>query len=260
MLNAKSVEMRTGNHFTFRPTVLAWWHMSRAQAQGALLAAFFAVGVVVLVRLLDPAGGIAAPAIAFALYACAAAASLYAMAPLGYPRDVYGSPNAVTLFRLALVCSLAGALVDQTLLDRAGLAIFAVAASALALDGLDGWLARHHSVPSAYGARFDMEVDAGLACMLALVLLVSERAGPELLILGFSRYAFLAAGFLLGWLRAPLPDRLGRKGVCVIQIGALCLLLLPVFTDQTARAIALGAAALLVWSFGRDIRYLARQR
>jgi phosphatidylglycerophosphate synthase len=39
----------------------------------------------------------------------------------------------------------------------------------LALDGLDGWLARRFGLASAYGARFDMEVDGFLILVLALL-------------------------------------------------------------------------------------------
>ena len=39
---------------------------------------------------------------------------------------------------------------------------------ALALDGVDGWVARRTRTVSALGARFDMEVDAFLVLMLSV--------------------------------------------------------------------------------------------
>ncbi|PIL18947.1 hypothetical protein P775_16915 [Puniceibacterium antarcticum] len=233
---------------------------TRAQAQGAALGFMLAVPVFALARGLDPSAGPGAALLALGLFVTSAAAALQAMAPLGYARPSFGAPNAVTLLRLALVCTLAVALVRDGLLASNGLAVFAIAVLALLLDGLDGWLARRGGRGTAFGARFDMEVDAGLACMLSLILMVAGHVGAEILILGFSRYAFIVAGWGLPWLRAPLPERFGRKVVCVLQVGALCLLLLPGLPTGLARALALGAASALLWSFGRDFLYLARRR
>ncbi len=234
--------------------------MSRAQAQGAALGLLLAGMVFAMARTLDPTDSLAPTVMAVGLFLASGALALHAMTPMGFANPEFGAPNAVTLLRLALVCTMAVGLVRDELLTETGLVVFAIAVLALALDGLDGWLARRSGLWSPFGARFDMEVDAALGCMLSLVLMVAGRAGPEILILGFSRYAFRAAGQMLPWLRAPLPDRLGRKAVCVVQIGALCLLLLPGLPPPLARGIALSAAGLLLWSFGRDILYLARQR
>lgn len=58
----------------------------------------------------------------------------------------------------------------------------------------------------------------------------------------------------------PLPDRIGRKTVCVIQIAALIALQVPVLPDVYASAIVTIAALALIWSFGRDILWLWRRR
>lgn len=233
---------------------------SRAQRQAVLLWLVLLGPVIGLAHWLQPGTGVSGPALCAALFAVTGGAAVWAMRPLGYALPELGAPNLVTFLRLGMLCSLSVALVVPETLERSGLALFALALVALSLDGLDGWLARRQAMQSAFGARFDMEVDAALGCLLALILLAGGRAGPELLILGFSRYAFLAAGLLWGWLNAPLPERFGRKVVCVIQIGALCLLLLPDLPPVLARTVSLGVAGLLLWSFGRDIHYLARQR
>ncbi|GGB25076.1 CDP-alcohol phosphatidyltransferase family protein [Allosediminivita pacifica] len=172
-----------------------------------------------------------------------------------YPHRLLGACNLVTATRLAITAALAASLAGITD-DTWDWAVPALALTALALDGIDGWLARRQGLRSDFGARFDMEVDSGLAAILALSALAEGRAGAELLILGGARYAFAAAALALPWLAAPLPESLGRKTVCVLQIAALVALSIPVLPAEAARPLALAAAALLTWSFARDIRWL----
>jgi len=141
-----------------------------------------------------------------------------------------------------------------------GWAIFALALATLALDGLDGPLARRAGLAGPWGARFDMEVDAVFALLLSAVVWQSGAAGPWVLLLGGMRYLFVLAAFALPWLAAPLPQRFRRKLVCVIQIGALVVLLAPVVMPPVSVGLALVALALLTWSFAADVLWLARQR
>lgn len=181
----------------------------------------------------------------------------------GYPHPRLGACNAITLLRAALTAILAaplvapGPFVAETALAWAA---FGVASLALALDGLDGWLARQSGLASDFGARFDMEVDAALALVLACLALVSGKAGPWILALGGMRYAFVAAGWVLPWLNGALPQRLRRKAICVAQIAVLAALLAPVLQPPASTALALAATALLAWSFAVDILWLARRR
>jgi phosphatidylglycerophosphate synthase len=252
--------MSKTNPHTADAAVLVYGGLSRAQSQGAALLVVLAVVVFAVARLLDPADGLMATALPVSLFLATGVGALHAMSTFGYARATFGLPNAITLLRLALVCALSAAFFLDQPLTQAGPFLFGIAALALCLDGLDGWLARRHGSHTAFGARFDMEVDAGLACMLSLILIADGRVGAAVLILGFSRYVFVAAALVWPWLSAPLPERLGRKVVCVIQIATLCLLLLPALPLQLANALALFAAAMLLWSFGRDIVYLARHR
>ena len=135
-----------------------------------------------------------------------------------------------------------------------------IAATALALDGLDGWLARRSGLASAFGARFDMEVDAALALILALHALAGTAVGPEVLLLGLARYAFVAAMAPWPWLARPLPQRFRRKAVCVLQLAALIVLLLPPLPPEAAVTLARIATVALAYSFGADILWLARHR
>jgi phosphatidylglycerophosphate synthase len=203
-------------------------------------------------------GGMALPGL-LASFAFYIAGATVAWLHLGraYPHGTLGLCNIVTLLRLALTAALFAPLVSG---GGAQWAIFATAALALSLDGVDGWLARRAGLVSKFGARFDMEVDSALALVLALLAWSSGSAGAVVLVLGVPRYLFAAAGFVAPWLRAPLPDRFSRKAVCVLQLGTLIAVQLPFVTqDMTRLAVPLVAAAL-AWSFGRDVICLWRAR
>lgn len=177
----------------------------------------------------------------------------------GYDR--FGACNTVTHFRGSLACVLLIPLANPPSLDNPAVAwtVFTIALVALCLDGIDGWLARRGRMVSAFGARFDLEVDSFLALVLALLALANGDAGPVVLVLGLARYLFWGATFVLPWLAAPLPDRYARKVVCVIQLGVLIALQVPPLPDAIGTIATLVAASLLVWSFAHDIRWLAAQ-
>ncbi|MBN9675284.1 CDP-alcohol phosphatidyltransferase family protein [Salipiger bermudensis] len=172
-----------------------------------------------------------------------------------------GYANALTLGRLALAALMLVPLLRPELTEgRTGWAIFALALGTLALDGLDGPLARRAGLAGPWGARFDMEVDAVFALLLSAVVWQSGAAGPWVLLLGGMRYLFVLASYPLPWLAAPLPQRFRRKLVCVIQIGALVVLLAPVVMPPVSVVLALIALALLTWSFAADVLWLTRHR
>jgi hypothetical protein len=103
-----------------------------------------------------------------------------------------------------------------------------------------------------------MEVDAFL--ILVLSVYVAMSLGPWVLLIGTMRYAFVAATRVLPWLNGALPPSTARKTVAALQgivllvVGAGILPVLPAF------AAVLVALTLLVWSFGRDIRWLWQVR
>lgn len=192
--------------------------------------------------------------IASALYLAGSGAVLMLMRRF-YPHSRMGGCNGVTLLRAALVAALLPPLVER---DAAGLTIAVIGATALALDGVDGWLARRSGLASAFGARFDMEVDAALALILSLHILAGTGVGAEILVLGLTRYVFVAAGLVWPVLTAPLPQRFRRKLICVIQLATLILLQLPMLPTDLAIWLARLAGAALLWSFAVDIRWLRR--
>ncbi|MBQ1074477.1 CDP-alcohol phosphatidyltransferase family protein [Micromonospora sp. C31] len=181
----------------------------------------------------------------------------------GSGSDALGPADRVTLARALLVgavTALTGDALAPTAVDRPAAAgtLVALTAVALALDAVDGYVARRTGTASALGARFDMEVDAFLILVLAAA--VAPAVGVWVLTLGGMRYAFVAAGWVLPWLRRPLPPRYWRKVVAAAQ-GVLLLVaaagVLPGPGDALVLAVAL---ALLVESFGRDVGWLWRHR
>jgi phosphatidylglycerophosphate synthase len=162
----------------------------------------------------------------------------------------------VTLSRAVLVGGVTALVVTSFTHPVSTPALVAVAGVALALDGVDGQVARRTRSTTALGARFDMEIDAFL--ILVLSVYAGDRFGWWTVALGVYRYAFVAASWGLPWLTAALPPKFSRKVVAAVQGIALALVtadLLPRPLALAALALALGA---LTWSFGRDIGWLYR--
>lgn len=164
-----------------------------------------------------------------------------------------GAANIVTLTRSTLVGG-ATALVFSSTGRHADLAaIVTLAALALALDAVDGWVARRTVTTSALGARFDGEVDAFLILVLSAYV---ARSVWWALGIGLMRYVFFAAG-VMPWMRAELPARYWRKVVAAVQgivLTAVASGLLPHNVAEISLAVAL---TLLIESFGRDVWWLA---
>ncbi|RKE79176.1 CDP-alcohol phosphatidyltransferase family protein [Rhizobium sp. AG855] len=179
----------------------------------------------------------------------------------GHPFDRFGHANLVTAFRASLV-SLLGACIfcfDDLAADRTALlALVGVVLFALTLDGFDGYLARRQGQESDFGARFDMEVDALLILILSAAAALLEKAGLWVVMIGLMRYAFVLAARYEPRLNGRLPPSFRRKLVCVLQIVALCLLLVPFVVPPVSTIVALSALLLLSYSFAVDIHYLLR--
>jgi phosphatidylglycerophosphate synthase len=133
-----------------------------------------------------------------------------------------------------------------------------ITSTALALDALDGYVARRTDTMTALGGRFDMEVDA------FLLLVLSVYAGPIVgwwvLAIGLMFYAFVAAGWMIPWMRATLPPRYWRKVVTAACGIALTVVAAGILPEPLEVVVALAALALLVESFGRDVIWLVRTR
>jgi phosphatidylglycerophosphate synthase len=219
-----------------------------------------AVASAALAEALWGAAAPAAGAIAGGATVLAGAGMLFGLAKV-YPHDRFGLCNAITLARAGLVSVLLALAAAPALLAQplAAWQALGVALAALVLDGLDGLAARRSGLTSAFGARFDMEVDTALALLLAVIVALSGKVGLWVLGLGLMRPAFVVAGLAMPWLKRDLPPAQWRKTICVAQIGTLIALLAPVVQPPVAALLAATALALLAGGFARDVIWLRRR-
>ncbi len=174
------------------------------------------------------------------------------------PAARLGPADWVTLTRATLAVGVAALTAASFEQDVAVATLVALASAALALDFVDGWVARRTKTASALGARMDGEVDAFLILVLSVE--VAPSIGGWVLSIGLARYAFLAGGWVLPWLRAPLPRRDWRKTVTASQGIALLIAASGIVPSSVSRVLLAVALAMLAESFGRDIWWLARHR
>ncbi len=173
-----------------------------------------------------------------------------------------GPADLVTLTRALLSCAVAGLVADAPNRKPPAGPMFSLTAVALALDALDGAVARRTDSATPFGARFDGEVDAFL--ILTVSVQAARSFGPWVLGAGLARYIFGAAGWALPWLRRSLPPRYWRKVATATEGIALAAAL----TDgwrwaPPHRVLAAGlvaGSALIGESFGRDVWWLWRRR
>ena len=164
----------------------------------------------------------------------------------------------LTLLRATLVGGVTALIADGFYRPAPVLTLVSLATVALVLDAVDGWVARRTQSATRLGSRFDMEVDAWL--ILVLSVYVASRVGSWVLIIGAARYAFVAAGWLLPWLRASARPRYWNKVVAALQGIALTVVAADVVPLIIAEALLVIAAALLAESFGREALWLWRHR
>jgi hypothetical protein len=72
------------------------------------------------------------------------------------------------------------------------------------------------------------------------------------------RYGFVAAGRLWPWLRRPLVPTRRARVICVVQIAALLLAIVPAITPPLSTMIAAAGLTLLCFSFLADTLRLWR--
>ena len=169
-----------------------------------------------------------------------------------------GPADLVTLARATLACGVAALVADSFLTQPAVAAVVVLSTLALVLDVVDGWVARRTRTSTAFGARFDGEVDAFL--ILVLSVYVSRSAGAWVLALGLARYVFAVAGWTWAWMRRPLPDRYWRKVTAAFQGVVLTVAAADVVAPWAMTAVLLFAVLLLAESFGRDVLWLWTRR
>ena len=162
----------------------------------------------------------------------------------------------VTLTRMLLIAGVTGLVADSFSRPVSITALVTLSAVALALDAVDGQVARRTGTATPVGTRIDGEADAFLILVLSIA--VSRDYGSWVLAIGAARYVFLLAGWLIPWLRAPLPPRFWRKVVAAVQ-GVVLTVAVSGVTSRLVGMIAVAVALLLLAeSFGRDVIWLYR--
>ena len=226
-----------------------------------LTAGLVAVGLLfVAARVLGAVFGLSLlfPAVAALVFAAKLVLALNAI-DAGHPHARLGAANVVTLARGALVALLASLIREAPWESVAWLAVTLGTLVAL-LDGVDGYLARRSGLASEFGARFDMETDAFFILVLAAIVWTHGKADWWVLGAGGLRYVFVAAGWVLPWMRASLSPTLRGKWMAVMQMVGLLVALGPIIPQPLSGWVAGITLAGLVWSCGVDVGRLWRGR
>jgi phosphatidylglycerophosphate synthase len=174
------------------------------------------------------------------------------------PGERLGAASWVTLGRATLVVGVVALVADSFTGATPVALLVTLAAVALALDLVDGWIARRTGTATTLGARFDGEVDALL--ILALSVYIVPALGTWVLAIGVARYLFLAGEWRLAWMRAPLPPRRWRKVVAAAEGVVLTVAAAGVVPDALMQAILIAALAALAASVGECVWWLWRHR
>src|SRR6202023_1243332 len=158
----------------------------------------------------------------------------------------------VTLTRTVLIAGVTALVAGSFGRPVPSTALVTLSAAALALDAVDGQVARRTGTATPLGARMDGEVDAFLILLLSIA--VSRDYGDWVLVIGAARYALLVAGWLIPWPAAALPppawgvafvllaESFGRNVIWLYRTGA---------GPRSRRALRVAITVLsvvLVWS------------
>src|ERR1700733_8136467 len=244
---------------TIRPQEV--WHAHRSAGKvplpGIWLAALVGMlATAVLLGVVSATAGLGAVGWITGLVTGSAAAALLVTARRRSDQPTIFPADWVTLTRMVLIAGVTGLVADSSSRPVSITALVTLSALALALDAVDGQVARRTGTATPVGGRIDGETDAFLILVLSIV--VSQDYGGWVLVIGAARYAFLLGGWLIPWLRAPLPPRFWRKVVAAVQ-GVVLTVAVSGVTSRLVGMIAVAVALLLLAeSFGRDVIWLYR--
>lgn len=131
----------------------------------------------------------------------------------------------------------------------------------IALDGVDGFLARRFDTASEFGSYFDMETDAFLVALVSGMLYVLGIASVWVLLAGFMRYFYGVLRIVLGLGAVRERSFFVAK---VIAVAFFISLTLALFSQHDWVMLALHlSSALIFLSFAYSFYWLlfdARQR
>jgi len=127
--------------------------------------------------------------------------------------------------------------------------------AAVALDAVDGALARATNSTSAFGAALDIETDALAVIVGVLVAVRAGQAPVVFLAVGLARYVFLAAAAIRRYRGSPvggLPPRTSRRVLGAVQMVALALVLAPIPGETVSHLLAVAVMGPVLAGFVRD--------
>lgn len=200
---------------------------------------------------LAASAGVGVVRVTFGVVLAVAAAALLVRGARTAGARSLGPAGSVTLARGALMIGVA-TLVGLDGTGQAALVVLSLVA--LALDAVDGPVARRTGTASALGARFDMETDAAL--LLVLSVHVAAVTGAWWVVaLGLLRYLYAGAARVLPWLDGELPVRRSAKVVAAVQGVVLIVAAAGVLPAAVERAALMTALAALLWSFGMSVAH-----
>lgn len=167
-------------------------------------------------------------------------------------KPAYGPGNWVTLIRLAGLLFLAISYAQMELIQIGLLTYFLVA-----LDGLDGFVARMTKTTSEFGAWFDMETDAFYVALMSVIIYNDGLAGAWILIPGFLRY-----GYSLGiWVfkvseKQETSSKIGKYFAGFMFFVLPLPFLIPL---NISIPLLVLASMAIIFSFGRSIYFLLQK-
>jgi phosphatidylglycerophosphate synthase len=121
----------------------------------------------------------------------------------------------------------------------------------LALDGVDGWVARRFHAESELGAAYDSETDAFLVLALCVLLVHEARAGAWVIVAGLWRYGYV---LLLDAVPAEHGEAPRSHHARVVFVGLVgCLAGAFVAPPAIATSLAAIGTVVITASFGRSL-------
>jgi phosphatidylglycerophosphate synthase len=167
-------------------------------------------------------------------------------------KPAYGPGNWVTLIRFAGWLFI-GFNYSQLSFFQIGLLSYFL----VALDGVDGFVARQTNTISEFGAWFDMEVDAFYVALMSVILYNLGLAGAWILIPGFLRYVFSLGIWIFNVSDKQETSSKFGKYIAGFMFVALPLpFLIPLNYATPILAIA---SLAIVLSFGRSIYLIVKK-
>jgi phosphatidylglycerophosphate synthase len=163
------------------------------------------------------------------------------------PDGSFGSANTVTTLRLV------GVLWLGTVGHEAPpVAVAALVVGLMLLDGVDGIIARRSGTASAFGAHFDVEVDALLVLVLGATLWQRERLGAWAVWPGLLRYLYVLTLAVAPAREPPPRSLIARLGFGVVVAGLVAAL---VERGEIGTLAAIAGVLLVTASFARSFYF-----